>query len=157
LSAGQVAWRILGSHVAKKFPAISALPIHSRTSNRQYSWKNGLLPTLSQLERDFLRPLGSFPVGPSELPRPFSDVIYTEYYSLFCLTKYDEANNAMSHYFLEQPNMIGAPRMHVVLRNKAHTHLSRMQSVRRKSHDHLSEKTFLNYKILSWSYQLRVG
>jgi hypothetical protein len=46
------------------------------------------------------------------------------------LVKYDETSNFKPHYFREQPNFLGAPQMHVVQRNKAHTHLSRIQSVR---------------------------
>jgi hypothetical protein len=65
LSAGEASWRILGFHIAKKYPAVSPLPIHlpGSNTNRQYARKAGLAPTLSQLERYFLRPRGTFPNG----------------------------------------------------------------------------------------------
>ena len=132
LSAGEAAWRILGFQVAKKHPAVSALPIHlpGSTSNRQYSRKAGLVPTLSQLERYFLRPVGSFQEEQSGTERSFTSLTYAEYYSLFRLVKYDAANEIKPQYFREQPNTTGASRMHVVLRSSAHTHLSRIQTVR---------------------------
>ena len=104
LSAGEAAWRILGFHIAKKYPAVSALPIHlpGSTSNKQYAWKSGVTPTLSQLERYFLRPLGTFPDGPLETQRSFETLTYAEYYSLFRLVKYTEANDFKPNYYLEQ-------------------------------------------------------
>ncbi|KAJ7504694.1 hypothetical protein B0H11DRAFT_1654434, partial [Mycena galericulata] len=111
---------------------VSALPIHlpGSASNRQYARKSGLAPTLSQLERYFLRPVGTFPEGPLETRRAFDTLTYAEYYSLFRLVKYTEANNSKPHYFREQANEKGAPRMHIVLRGNSHIHLSRIQSIR---------------------------
>lgn len=160
LSAGEAAWRILGFHVAKKTPAVSALPIHlpGSTSNRQYARKAGLAPTLSQLERYFLRPSGTFTDGPLETDRSFSALTYAEYYSLFRLVKYNEANDLKPHYFLEQPNATGAPRMHAILRNKAHIHLSRIQSVRPSQGELFYLRAILQHKAcLSFRDALTVG
>ncbi|KAJ7348105.1 hypothetical protein DFH08DRAFT_627495, partial [Mycena albidolilacea] len=49
---------------------------------------------------------------------------------LFRLIKYSEVNSFKPHYFLEQANFTGAHRNHVVLRSRAHTHLSQVQSIR---------------------------
>jgi hypothetical protein len=160
LSAGEAAWRILGFHIAKKIPAVSALPIHlpASTTNRQYARKAGVAPTLSQLECYFLRPTGTFPDGPLETPRPFASVSYAEYYSLFRLLKYNETNDIKPHYFREQPNSVGAPNMRVVLRSKAHTHLSRIQSIRPSQGELFYLRAILQHKpCFSFADSLTVG
>lgn len=47
----------------------------------------------------FLRPLGTFPDGPLETQRSFETLTYAEYYSLFRLVKYTEANDFKPNYY----------------------------------------------------------
>ncbi|KAJ7923937.1 hypothetical protein B0H13DRAFT_1453125, partial [Mycena leptocephala] len=126
LSAGEAAWRIMGFHVTQKEPSVTALPIHlpDATSNHQYH-RSTNSSVLSQLNRYFLRPEGSFLIDGTA--RQFDELTYAEYYTLFRLAK-----NAPSKatYFLEQPNDTGSPRMHVIMRSGAHSHVTRIRSVR---------------------------
>jgi hypothetical protein len=116
----------MGFHVTKKEPAVTALPIHlpDATSNHQYH-RSTNSSVLSQLNRYFLRPTGSFTTDGTV--RHFDDLTYAEYYTLFRLAK-----NAPSKalYFLEQPNDTGSPRMHVTMRSGAHSHVTRIHAVR---------------------------
>jgi hypothetical protein len=149
LSGGEAAWRVLGFHVAKKYPAVTALPIHlpGSTANRQYARKTGLNSTLSQLECYFLRPLGSFPDEPLAAQRSFQSLTYAEYYSLFRLVKYDDENDPKPQYFREQPNLVGASRKHTILRSKDRSHLSRIQSVRPSQGELFYLRAILQHKL----------
>ena len=129
LSAGEAAWRIMGFHVTKKEPAVTALPIHlpDATSNHQYH-RSTNSSVLSQLNRYFLRPTGSFTTdGTVHL---FDDLTYADYYTHFRLAKYAPSKDGNALYFLEQPNDTGSPRMHVIMRSGAHSHVTRMRSAR---------------------------
>lgn len=119
----------MGFHVTKKEPAVTALPIHlpDSTSNHQYQRSNNT-SVLSQLNRYFLRPTGSFMID--GCTRQIDDLTYAEYYTLFRLAKYTPDKVAHPTYFLEQPNTTGSPQMHVIMRNSAHSHVSRIRSVR---------------------------
>jgi hypothetical protein len=75
-----------------------------------------------------LHPTGSFTQNSSI--RHFDDLTYAEYYTLFRLAKYVPDKDGKSGYFLEQPNTTGSPRMHVIMRNSAHTHIARIRSIR---------------------------
>jgi hypothetical protein len=129
LSAGEAAWRIMGFHVTKKEPAVSALPIHlpDATSNHQYH-RSTNSSLLSMLNRYFLRPPGSFAIDGAI--REFSDLTYTEYFTLFRLAKSPPGRNSNAFYFLEQPNDIGSPRMYAIMRSATHSHITRIRSVR---------------------------
>lgn len=80
----------MGFHIAKKELAVSALLIHlpDATSNHQYH-RISQTSVLSQLDRYFLRPTGSFTVDGTL--RHFDDLTYAEYYTLFRLAKYTPA------------------------------------------------------------------
>ena len=129
LSAGEAAWRIMGFHVTKKEPAVTALPIHlpDATTNHQYH-RRSQTSTLSQLDRYFLRPSGSFNVDGNV--RQFDELTYTEYFTLFRLAKFNPAKESHPAYYLEQANHTGSPRMHVIRRSADYSHVTRIRSVR---------------------------
>src|SRR5882762_10006311 len=104
LTAGEATWRILGYNVTKMKPAVSAIAIHgpSSQSNHQYHCNDQNSSTLSTLDHYFLRPRGFFYMGNNI--RDFASLTYTEYYTLFRLAKYNEAQNHQTNYYLEQPN-----------------------------------------------------
>jgi hypothetical protein len=130
LSAGEAAWRIMGFHVTKKEPAVTALPIHlpDTQSNHQYL-RSSNHSVLSQLNRYFLPPAASFTAKDGSV-RHFDDLTYADYYTLFRLEKYSQKNVGKPNYFVELPNSTGSPRMHVVMRNFVHAHVTRIRSVR---------------------------
>ena len=119
----------MGFHVTKKEPGVTALPIHlpNATTNHQYH-RRSQTSTLSQLDRYFLRPNGSFDAG--GILRQFDDLTYTEYFTLFRLAKFNPAKEGHPAYYLEQANNTGSPRMHVIRRNADYSHVTRIRSVR---------------------------
>ena len=129
LSAGEATWRILGFHVTKKEPAVTSLPIHlpGSSSHHQYLRRDNTESTLSLLNRYFQRPVGFF-TDISGIQRQFSDLTYAEYFTLFRLTRFDVRNASNQRYFVENSDAL--PRMHVVQRDIAHPHLSRINPVR---------------------------
>jgi hypothetical protein len=129
LSAGEAAWRILGFKITHKDPAVTSLPIHleDNQSNLQFT-QNDNVGSLSKLERYFLCPDGSF--IDNGVDRLFSDLSYTDYFTLFRLAVYDPAKDADPLYFRERPNGVNAPRMHVIRRSGTTRHIARMQTVR---------------------------
>lgn len=129
LSAGEAAWRIMGFHVTKKEPSVTALPIHLPDSKvyRQYMCIAGSDASLSLLDHYFLRPHGNFIRDGVE--QSFNNLSYTQYYSLFRLAKHDETKDAHPLYFLERSNSFGSIPMHVILRHSANVHLTRIHNV----------------------------
>ena len=107
LSDGEAAWQVLGYHITRKDPGVSALPIHleSSTKHHQYHRKNGNASTLSMLNRYFLRPIGLFR-DRQGIVRRFSDLRYEEYYTLFRLVKYQLEFCGRDGYFEEK---VGPP------------------------------------------------
>ena len=130
LSAGEADWRILGFHITKKDPSVTALPIHLPHCqyHKQYTRNDGSHSQLSLLDRYFLRPTGTFMHG--DHPRSFSSLTYLEYYALFRLDKFDECHTTRPAYYVEQPNNQRSPRMHVIQRTKKTAHLTRIHHVR---------------------------
>lgn len=130
LSAPEAMWRMLGFHIQKKDPSVTALPIHLPESrrHRQYSRRNGSESTISKLDRYFLRPNGTFIYH--DLPRSFDSVTYTEYYSLFRLAAYDESKDDNLRYFRERTNSVDSPQMHVILRDDPNAHLCRLYTAK---------------------------
>lgn len=130
LSAGEAAWRILGFHVSKKDPGVTALPIHlpGAAGHRQYTAAGTVGSSLSLLDRYFLRPLGTFMDG--NMVRSFRSLTYTEYYGRFRLASWTATDVGKPGVFNEQANDRNAPSMHVILRSLQHPHVSRIQSVR---------------------------
>ena len=130
LSAGEATWRILGFHVTKKEPAVTSLPIHlpGSSSHHQYLRRDNTASTLSLLDRYFQRPIGLF-TNASGIQRDFSDLTYAEYFTLFRLTRFDIRNISNQRYF-DESDAHATPRMHVVQRDVAHPHLSRINAVR---------------------------
>ncbi|KAJ2913021.1 hypothetical protein MD484_g7399, partial [Candolleomyces efflorescens] len=129
LSAGEAAWRILGFRITHKDPSVTSLPIHleDNRSNLRFSPSDSL-GSLSKLERYFLRPDGSFRDG--GIDRLFSDLTYTDYFTLFRLVAYDPAKNGDPLYFRERPNGVNATSMHVVRRSGTTKHIARIQTAR---------------------------
>ncbi len=130
LSTTEAAWRILGFHITKKRPAVTALPIHlpNSTHRHQYQRKDGNASNLSLLDRYFLRPSGEFILDNTS--RSFASVTYREYYSYFRLVKYDINNTSEPGYFSEVINCQNSPRMHAILRSPANPHLTRIHHLR---------------------------
>lgn len=130
LSTGEAAWRTLGFHITKKTPAVTALPIHlpHSTKRHQYQRSDGSASKLSLLDRYFLRPCAT--VHLPEGVRTFASLTYEEYYTHFRLLKFNASNVNRAHYFLEMPNSVNSPRMHVILRTSSTSHLTRIQHLR---------------------------
>lgn len=84
LSAGEAAWRIMGFHITSIYPAVSGLPVHTQGSlrHRQYHRKDGSESSMTDLERYFVRPEGSF-VDTRGVQQMFKDLTYVEYYETF--------------------------------------------------------------------------
>ncbi|KAI0074753.1 hypothetical protein K474DRAFT_1676861 [Panus rudis PR-1116 ss-1] len=140
LSSTEAGWRILGFNICLKEPAVTALSVHlpllSESSHyRQYSRgrasepNTGPLPSLSLLERYFLRPLGSFSFPDGSL-RIFRDLTYMEYFATFRLAKYDPSKVGNPLYHMEQSAMNGAQLMHVILRDTKKIHVTRLHPSR---------------------------
>jgi hypothetical protein len=115
LSTGEGMWRILGFHITKKSPSVTALPIHLAQSTRcyQYQRKNDSASKLSLLDRYFLRLTATVQINGNT--RSLASLTYQEYYQHLRLTTYNTENNTRSNYFLESMNTAASPRMHVVL------------------------------------------
>ena len=62
--------------------------------------------------------------------KDFASLTYTEYYTLFCLAKYDAAQDHRINYYIEQPNTDNSPAMHVILRTPGNPHISCIHDVR---------------------------
>ncbi|KAJ6461951.1 hypothetical protein DFH09DRAFT_959149 [Mycena vulgaris] len=109
--------------------AVSALPIHlhDAKSNRQYL-RSANSSVLSQLDQYFLRPHGSFILDGTL--RQFNNLTYAEYYTIFRLAKYVPDKVGPPGYYLEQANNTDSPRLHVIMRTSAHSHVTRIRSVR---------------------------
>src|ERR1700683_1408154 len=104
LTAGEATWRILGYNITKMKPAVTTIAIHgdSSQSNYQYHRCDNNSSTLSTLHHYSLRPQGFFTMGSTV--KDFASLTYTEYYTLFCLAKYDAAQAHRTNYYMEQPN-----------------------------------------------------
>ena len=107
LSAGEAVWRILGFHITKKDPAVTALPIHLPGSHvhHQYHQTRQEASTLSLLDRYFIRPLGSF-INHLGFEHHFNDLTYAEYYRLFHLAKFEDHNTGRRAYFEEHAPLL---------------------------------------------------
>lgn len=127
LSAGEVAWRIMGFQVMCKDPAVMSIPVHLPESwlYHQYHQCTGPGSTVSLLNHHFCCPTGSFQLW--EQPQNFSELTYTQYYSLFCLQKFDACHDRRPGYFPEQSH--NGPAQHVILRSSGHWHLSCIKNV----------------------------
>lgn len=128
LAATEGVWRILGYNITQKTPAVTTLPVHLPDSfHHQRYHRSNPSPTLSNLEHYFARPGGTFLDGTDR--REFKDLHYAEYFALFRLQKFSDANVRKVSFFLEHRTAKGAPPMHVVQRDPSRPHLSRLQSV----------------------------
>ena len=132
LSACEATWRILGFHITKKEPAVSALSVHAEDSYHHNQYQRHIqLATSSKLLHYFSRPDGSFTMD--GVQRRFADLRYTEYFSLFRLQAFNGDNSNRPNFYLERPSNNGAPMMHVIQRSQDKPHLARIQ------HVHLSQ------------------
>ncbi|GJE90163.1 ATP-dependent DNA helicase PIF1 [Phanerochaete sordida] len=133
LSAGEAAWRILGFHITRKEPSVTALPVHlpDATNHRQYRRRdNSQENSLSFLDRYFVRPIGDFLSAPGVI-RSFDSLTYSEYYTIFRIAKYDPAKAGRLNYFNEtHPHDSLAVRMHVILRSTGSRHVARIRAAR---------------------------
>lgn len=144
LSAPEATWRILGFHLTKKEPVVTALPIHLSSTvhhHRQYAHTSNInQQLLSLLEHYFYRPHGSFflPDGSS---RTFTSLTYAEYFRLFRLAPPNSSGNAPSW---DEVNTPRAP-MHVILCHAAHSHVARLYPARPSEGEHFYLRTILQH------------
>jgi hypothetical protein len=119
----------MANHGFQKYPKGTSCPVHLPGSqmNHQYHQNNGEHSSLSNLNQYFIRPNRSFTI--MGVTHHFNDITYSEYFSLFCLTRHDANNDLRQGYFWERVVIHGLPSMHVILRNAAHRHLSRLEPV----------------------------
>jgi hypothetical protein len=148
LSSGEAAWRILGFHITKKKPAVTALPVHLPTNiaHRQYSRRNPSTSTMSLLEHYFVHPMGQFQLDNET--QNFDDILYAQYYTTFRLTKYDPHAISSQPSFPEHTSHNEQPAMQAVLRSHIHHHLSRIQSIRPSQGELFYLRTILQHKAL---------
>ncbi|KIY51825.1 hypothetical protein FISHEDRAFT_12425, partial [Fistulina hepatica ATCC 64428] len=161
LSAGEAAWRILGYRVATKDPAVTALPVHLPTTNsyvsphRQYIRCNNTESDMSLLDRYFARPSGTFCDHHNTL-RHFDNILYTEYFELFCLTKFDATSPAKANHFLEQnSDSTSSHPMHVILRAASACHTTRLHSLLKPHSEAFYVRTLLLHRPARSFSQLR--
>ena len=123
LSATEAAWRILGYHIADRFPGVDCLPVHlpGRQTIR-YGVQRGAAGSMSDLLRYFHRPRGPvYVLAPvANRQRHFDELSYTEYFRFFRheSLRTPPPNNLI--YFLEHnlpPNQVG---MRVIPRQRLH-------------------------------------
>lgn len=150
LSAGEAAWRILGFHITRKYPAVTALPVHipNTTLHRQYTRSNDSNEdSLSLLERYFARPHGTFTTTQGHL-LAFDELTYCEYFTLFRLVSYNASYAHRANYFEEQhpPATRHAIRMHVVLRSASTDHIARVRPVRPSEGERFYIRTLLLHR-----------
>ncbi|PPQ84163.1 hypothetical protein CVT25_002029 [Psilocybe cyanescens] len=69
-----------------------------------------------------------------------------EFYTLFHHAPWDPANSDKPNYYLEKPNHLHSPRKHVILRNLAHKHIARLQTVRPTAGDIFYLRCILSHK-----------
>ena len=120
----------MGYHITKKNPAVGGLSIHLANSNvhRQYTRHRTTESTLSQLDRYFLRPSGSY-LGHDGVQHAFAHLTYCEYFSTFRLAKYDATKANLPRYYVERENRDGSPPQHVILRDARHRFITRIHPV----------------------------
>jgi hypothetical protein len=98
ISAGEAAWRILGYHIAYKYPSVKCLPVHLPESIRHYQYHRaaGNESHLSLLNRYFLRSMGRYE-SLYGLEGDFDNLTYLEYFRLFRLVRIDAVVNNFSY------------------------------------------------------------
>ena len=145
LSAPEATWHILGFHLTKKDPAVSALPIHLPSTahhHHQYSrFSNHNLQSLSLLKHYFHRPSSSFPSHDSSLCS-FTSLTYSEYFTLFRLTPATSSGNAPSW---NERDVDHAP-MHIVMQQHTHSHVARLHPARPSEGERFYLRTILQHK-----------
>ena len=127
LTAGESTWRIMGFHLAQKEPAVTPLPIHLPNSQRRQYKRSNVDETKSLLQHYFLRPNGVFILNHEV--HSFDNLLYADYYTTFCLCKYNPSNNDNANYFKELHPALHVCQTHVVQRNESNRHLSRIQNI----------------------------
>ena len=130
LSAMEATWRILGFHITKKEPSVTALSVHLPNDRHHQPYlRNNVNPdSASQLIHYFDRPRGTFTYD--NVVRRFDDVLYTEFFSLFYIKKYEQRNVNHPNYFTPSSctDRNNIPTLHIVLRQPTSRHYSRIQS-----------------------------
>ncbi|RXW13239.1 hypothetical protein EST38_g12616 [Candolleomyces aberdarensis] len=114
---------------ARYLLAVTSLSVHleNNPSNQQFDNGDGL-GSLSKLERYFLRPDGVFHSRDGE--KRFEALTFTDYYTTFRLAPYNPDRDNDPRFFRERPNGVNAPQLHVILGDKSHQHLARIETVR---------------------------
>jgi PIF1-like helicase len=124
----EATWRILGFNMTRKSPSVTPLAVHLPTATNHHQYhRNSPTTTLSTLDRYFVRPQGTFVFAGQE--RSFADLTYSEYFTLFRVTKYDANRAGHPFYFVEQPNRDSSLPSHVILRQSDKRHLARLRDV----------------------------
>ena len=96
---------------------------------------------LSLLKHYFRRPHGTFVLD--EIQRPFDDLLYAEYFTLFHLEKFNAMHDHLTTHFVKE----GFPSStHVILHNSANLHLSHIQTVRPSQGKLFYLQTILKHK-----------
>ncbi len=145
LSATEAAWRIMGFHVTKKDPAVTALAVHlpESHSRTQYSRRNGTESHLSLLDRYFLRPQTT--VLLNDIQQSFENLTYCDYYENFRLAPYNATLDNHPNYFRELENDDNSSRMHVIKRKPNQGHVARLPSLTPSKGDVFYLRTLLQH------------
>jgi len=146
LSAGEAVWHILGFNITKEELGVTLLGVHlsGSHSNQQYHRRTTNSSSMSSLNHYFCRPAHYFTHQHQRLN--FSQLTYTDYFSLFCLAKFDPNYSLRPNYNLEQPNPYGQPPMHVILRSQSRPHLSRIHDIPPSHSEQFYLRTILQHR-----------
>ncbi len=158
LSTPEATWRILGYHLTKKDPAVTALPVHLPSASqihRQYHRHDRSNEhTLSLLEHYFHRPRASF-LTSEGLQRSFESLTYAEYFMLFRLTPLSAPSQAPCWQEINLP--LHTTPINVIQRQTQHPHLTRLHSARPSEGEHFYLHAILQHcPILSFIDALTV-
>jgi hypothetical protein len=103
------------------------MSIHLESDQIHQRYQHNSPTSLSTLLHYFTRPLGAF--THNAIVRLFSDLTYTEYFTLFRLTKFDATKAHRGNFYLEQDHGDGSQPMHVILRSSKFRHYARLREV----------------------------
>jgi hypothetical protein len=118
----------MGFHITKKEPSVTAMSVHLQADGTYQRYQtNSVSGSRSTLQHYFARPPGAFSLF--GVPRLFSDLTYTEYFTLFRLAKFDVTKTAHAGYYIEQDVGDCYAPMHVILRSTRNRHFARLREL----------------------------